>query len=141
MKRPAFSAYPLLAATAILALAVSATAQGSKTESQAKYDGLFSEILKNMPEADRAKVDSARKAEALPPKAAAAQRAAAEKKAAKQAAKADKAAEKAADKLAKAAEKAEDLPPSVKQKVEKAISDIEKRKAERKAEFKELDKK
>jgi hypothetical protein len=88
------------------------------------YDALFSEILQNLPEKDRAKVDSARgkgpdepkpgDPDWVPPGEAVRQ-----------------------EKRAKALEK---LAPDVKERVEKAIQKLESRQKERELEFKELDK-
>lgn len=88
------------------------------------YDDLFSEILQNLPEKDRAKVDSARGKSPDEPKPG----------------DPDWAPPGQAVRDEKRAKALEKLAPDVKARVEKAILKLENRQKERALEFKELDK-
>lgn len=89
------------------------------------YDELFGEILQNLPEKNRAKVDSARAAGKTGPSAPALPEAKGQPD------------PTLFEKREKALEK---LSPDVKARVEKAIKDLENRRKDRELEFKELDK-
>lgn len=94
------------------------------TERAKTYDELFGEILQNLPEKNRAKVDSARANGKTPPETPAVT----ETKGPPDHAMVEK-REKALEKLS----------PDVKARVEKAIKDLENRRKDRDLEFKELD--
>lgn len=96
-------------------------AAAAPAESAQAYDALFSDILKNLPERSRAKVDSAR---ANAPAIAGEQSA-------------DPAIPHSPTGIEKREQALEKLDPEVKQRVEKAIQSMENRKKERAAEFKE----
>jgi hypothetical protein len=99
-------------------------ADAAKAGSAPGYDALFSEILKALPQEKRALVDSARGAQGngVPPAGAAT---------------AEEARKAAADKRSRAMQS---LPPEIKARVDKAISDLDARRKEKQAEFKDLDK-
>jgi hypothetical protein len=95
-----------------------------KATDKQNYDAIFSDILKSLPQEKRALVDSAHGAKG---------------NAAPAARPADsEAARKAGE--AKRSQALQALPPEVKARVDKAISDLDNRRKQKQAEFKELEK-
>lgn len=91
---------------------------------RAAYDALYSEIVRALPQEGKSKVDSARGGERKP-----------ESRPGKQAPDPE---ELKRDALEKRKRELEDLPPDVKARVDKALSDLESRRREKRTEFKEL---
>ncbi len=91
-----------------------------------KYDALYAEILKKLPEDNRAKVDSAR--------------APLIKESPSKTKKKSSSEGIPKERHEKKLEALKDLPPEVKNRVDKAMADMENRKEERKLEFKDLQK-
>ena len=110
-------------------------ATGGNQASSAKqdYDAIFSDILKSLPQEKRALVDSAHGA-----KGNAAAAVPADPGQGKPSDEEKDKARKAAE--AKRSQALQALPPEVKARVDKAISDLDNRRKEKQAEFKELDK-
>jgi len=88
------------------------------------YDALYSDILNTLPQDGRSKIDSARGRAASPQ--------------ARPAAVPLPSAEAGKEALEKRKKDLEDLSPEVKARVDKALKDLDKRRKEKKAEFKEL---
>jgi hypothetical protein len=88
------------------------------------YDALYSDILKTLPQEGRSKLDSARGRTARPQAAPAAVPLPSQ--------------EVSKEALERRKKDLEDLSPEVKARVDKALKDLEKRRKEKKAEFKEL---
>jgi hypothetical protein len=111
-------------------------AAGESQASSAKqnYDAIFSDILKSLPQEKRALVDSAHGAKGSAVAAAVQAEPAKGRPTEEEKEKARKDAE------AKRSQALQALPPEVKARVDKAISDLDNRRREKQAEFKELDK-
>jgi hypothetical protein len=116
--------------------ASSPPAAGEPQASSAKreYDAIFSDILTSLPQEKRALVDSAHGAKGNPVATAASADPGKGKPTEAEKDKARKEAE------AKRSQALQTLPPEVKARVDKAISDLDNRRKEKQAEFKELNK-
>lgn len=109
-----------------------ATGETQASSAKQDYDAIFSDILKSLPQEKRALVDSAHGAKGNA--AAASANPGQGKPSEEEKDKARKAAE------AKRSQALQALPPEVKARVDKAITDLDNRRKEKQAEFKELDK-
>jgi hypothetical protein len=88
------------------------------------YDALYSDIIKTLPQDGKSKIDSARGREAKPDS--------------KQSGKSRSAEELKKEAFEKRKRELEDLPPEVKARVDKVMSDLDNRRKDKQAEFKEL---
>lgn len=104
--------------------AEAAPANPASAENRKAYEALYSDILKTLPQDGRSKIDSARGHSASPQ---------AKPDAAKPAPE-----ERKKEAFEKHKKNLDDLSPEVKARVDKALKDLEKRRKEKKAEFKEL---
>ena len=133
---------PLIAILAVLAgsdagaqpAAKPATGENQASSEKQSYDAIFSEILKALPQEKRALLDSAHGAKGNAAMAAGPADAGKGKPTEEEK---DKARKDAQEKRTQALQT---LPPDVKARVDKAISDLDNRRKEKQAEFKELDK-
>jgi hypothetical protein len=111
-----------------------ATGESQASSAKQGYDAIFSDILKSLPQEKRALVDSAHGAKGKAVPAAASADPGQGKPTEEEKDKARKEAE------AKRTQALQTLPPEIKARVDKAITDLDNRRKEKQAEFKELDK-
>ena len=111
-----------------------ATGESQASSAQQKYDAIFSDILKSLPQEKRALVDSAHGAKGNAVSAAGTANPGQGKPTEEEKDKARKEGE------AKRSQALQGLPPDIKARVDKAITDIDNRRKQKQAELKELDK-